>query len=199
MASTRGTPLQNNIVATNPTASNLKTESHTHDGVGNPINSTGGRLHVDADLTVQSVTVDITGDHEDLDTGGGTDDHEVFAIGLPSAGGHVVGGTSTDPLRVDPTGSTTQPVSLASVPLPTGAATEATLAKAATDITAVLAATDKLVTFTWLSFGNSQERISTKVYTSASLSATVTDTYGYSEPLGSGNGFQLDTITRVLT
>lgn len=36
-------------------------------------------------------------------------------------------GTSTDPIRVDPTGTTTQPVSAASLPLPTGAATEATL------------------------------------------------------------------------
>ena len=36
-------------------------------------------------------------------------------------------GTSTDPLRIDPTGSTTQPVSVATLPLPSGAATEATL------------------------------------------------------------------------
>lgn len=36
-------------------------------------------------------------------------------------------------LRVDPTGTTTQPVSVASLPLPTGAATEATLATLATE------------------------------------------------------------------
>lgn len=36
--------------------------------------------------------------------------------------------TSANPLRTDPTGTTTQPVSAASLPLPTGAATEATLA-----------------------------------------------------------------------
>jgi hypothetical protein len=58
-----------------------------------------------------SLTVDITGDHADLDTDAGTDDHEVFAIGLPASGGHVVGGTATDPIRIDTTGTTTQPVS----------------------------------------------------------------------------------------
>ena len=36
-------------------------------------------------------------------------------------------GTSADPIRVDPTGTTTQPVSASSLPLPTGAATETTL------------------------------------------------------------------------
>lgn len=42
--------------------------------------------------------------------------------------GSVVLGTSGNPLRIDPTGTTTQPVSMASAPLPSGAATEATLA-----------------------------------------------------------------------
>src|SRR3972149_6425079 len=50
-------------------------------------------------------------DLADLDSGAGTDNHSVTAIGLPAPGGHVVGGTSTDPLRTDPTGTTTQPVS----------------------------------------------------------------------------------------
>ena len=46
-------------------------------------------------------------------------------------------GTNTDPVRTDPTGTTTQPVSAASLPLPAGAATEATLAgRAAEHITA---------------------------------------------------------------
>lgn len=35
--------------------------------------------------------------------------------------------TSSNPLRIDPTGTTTQPISAASLPLPTGAATETTL------------------------------------------------------------------------
>jgi hypothetical protein len=113
---------------------------------------------VDASFDLQgrlrtTATVDIAGDSADLDSGAGTDDHEVFAIGLPGAGGHVIGGTPADPLRTDPTGTTTQPVSdgggsltvdgpltdtelrasavpvsAASLPLPAGAATETTLA-----------------------------------------------------------------------
>lgn len=48
-----------------------------------------------------------------------------------SAGTEV--GTSGAPVRTDPTGSTTQPVSAASLPLPAGAATEATLATRLTE------------------------------------------------------------------
>ena len=46
-------------------------------------------------------------------------------INLRSAGAEI--GTSGSPVRTDPTGTTTQPISAASLPLPTGAATEATL------------------------------------------------------------------------
>lgn len=56
-------------------------------------------------------TFALSGDLSDLDSGGGTDDHDTVAIGLPGAGGHVIGGTATDPFRTDPTGTTTQPVS----------------------------------------------------------------------------------------
>lgn len=61
----------------------------------------------------------------DYDTGAGTDNVSVFGILLPKSGGAVAGGTAADPLRVDPTGSTTQPVSVVSLPLPSGAATSA--------------------------------------------------------------------------
>lgn len=61
---------------------------------------------------------------DDLDTGTGTDTVTVTGIALPGNGGHVVGGTSTNPVRTDPTGTTTQPVSAASLPLPTNAAIE---------------------------------------------------------------------------
>jgi hypothetical protein len=47
----------------------------------------------------------------DYDTGGGTDTVVMMGVALPKSGGAVAGGTSTDPLRVDPTGTTTQPVS----------------------------------------------------------------------------------------
>ena len=63
----------------------------------------------------------------DLDTGAGTEYGLGTSIRLPGAGGSVAGGTSTNPFRVDPTGATTQPISAASLPLPTGAATESTL------------------------------------------------------------------------
>lgn len=80
--------------------------------------------------------------NEDLDTGAGEDQHAVVGIVLPADGGAVVGGTASDPIRTDPTGTTTQPVSDAggsltvdatSWPLPTGAATETTLATLATE------------------------------------------------------------------
>jgi hypothetical protein len=44
-------------------------------------------------------------------------------------------GVAAVPLRIDPTGTTTQPVSAASLPLPTGAATEATLLTRVADAT----------------------------------------------------------------
>jgi hypothetical protein len=56
-------------------------------------------------------------------------------------------GTGTDPLRVDPTGTTTQPVSASSLPLPAGAATEATLA-AIKDTDGIKKITDPLPTGT---------------------------------------------------
>lgn len=52
----------------------------------------------------------------DYDTGAGTVPVSLIGIALPASGGPVAGGTSTNPIRVDPTGTTTQPVSLASVP-----------------------------------------------------------------------------------
>jgi hypothetical protein len=59
----------------------------------------------------------------DLDSGAGTE--YVTGVGLRKAasGGSVEAGTSSDPLRIDPTGTTVQPVSASSLPLPTGAAT----------------------------------------------------------------------------
>jgi hypothetical protein len=63
----------------------------------------------------------------DLDTGAGTQNVQGVSLRKSAAGGSVELGTATDPVRVDPTGTTTQPVSAASLPLPSGAATEATL------------------------------------------------------------------------
>lgn len=47
----------------------------------------------------------------DFDTGVGTDTVAMLGIALPGSGGAVVGGTQTNPLRFDPTGTTTQPIS----------------------------------------------------------------------------------------
>lgn len=47
----------------------------------------------------------------DYDSGAGTVATKMVGIALPASGGPVAGGTSTNPLRVDPTGTTTQPVS----------------------------------------------------------------------------------------
>lgn len=46
----------------------------------------------------------------DYDTGGGTDTVPMMGIALPASGGAVQGGTATNPVRTDPTGTTAQPV-----------------------------------------------------------------------------------------
>lgn len=51
------------------------------------------------------------GNSLDYDTGGGTVNQGTVGLALPASGGPVAGGTSTNPIRVDPTGTTTQPVS----------------------------------------------------------------------------------------
>jgi hypothetical protein len=71
----------------------------------------------------------------DGDTGAGTQYVLGTTLRKSAAGGTVEAGTVTDPLRVDPTGTTTQPISAAALPLPTGAATEATLATRLADAT----------------------------------------------------------------
>lgn len=58
--------------------------------------------------------------------------NRIGKVTLRDPGDTVDLGDATNPVRTDPTGSTTQPVSAASLPLPTGAATEATLATRAT-------------------------------------------------------------------
>lgn len=63
----------------------------------------------------------------DADTGGGTQYIQGVQLRKGAAAGSVEAGTSTDPLRIDPTGTTAQPITAAALPLPTGAATETTL------------------------------------------------------------------------
>jgi cytoskeletal protein CcmA (bactofilin family) len=46
----------------------------------------------------------------DYDTGAGTVTESMMGIALPASGGPVAGGTATNPIRIDPTGTTAQPV-----------------------------------------------------------------------------------------
>lgn len=52
----------------------------------------------------------LSGNSIDYDTGGGTVNQGTVGIALPASGGPVAGGTATNPIRVDPTGTTPQPV-----------------------------------------------------------------------------------------
>ena len=47
----------------------------------------------------------------DYDTGVGTQTMTMFGLALPASGGAVAGGTASNPVRTDPTGTTTQPIS----------------------------------------------------------------------------------------
>lgn len=53
----------------------------------------------------------VAGNSLDYDSGGGTVNQGTVGFVLPASGGPVAGGTSTNPIRTDPTGTTTQPVS----------------------------------------------------------------------------------------
>lgn len=71
----------------------------------------------------------------DLDTGAGTEYNLGVNLRFGAGGGSVEAGTVANPIRIDPTGTTTQPISAVGLPLPTGAATEATLATRLADAT----------------------------------------------------------------
>lgn len=81
-------------------------------------------------LTLPTATnAGATAKTSDYDTGAGTDTVTMMGLALPGAGGAVQGGTATNPVRTDPTGTTTQPISgsitdvSGTVSLPTGAST----------------------------------------------------------------------------
>lgn len=79
-----------------------------------PISDAGGSLTVDGtvDATLSGTTLaGQTAVTADYDTGGTTQNLAMLGVAIPGAGGAVAGGTFTNPLRVDPTGTTTQPVS----------------------------------------------------------------------------------------
>jgi hypothetical protein len=58
----------------------------------------------------------------DNDSGAGAEYNLGVSLRKSASGGSVELGTSTDPVRTDPTGTTNQPITASSLPLPTGAA-----------------------------------------------------------------------------
>lgn len=58
-----------------------------------------------------SVTIPQSNITADYDTGAGVQTMTMWGLALPASGGAVAGGTATNPIRIDPTGTTTQPVS----------------------------------------------------------------------------------------
>jgi len=83
-------------------------------GIAGATSLPGGTNNIgDVDvLTLPSTTnAGATVKTSDFDTGVGTDTVTMFGLALPASGGAVAGGTSTNPVRTDPTGTTTQPVS----------------------------------------------------------------------------------------
>lgn len=88
-------------------------------GVTSPISAASLPLPTGAatEATLSALNTKVaTAKTSDYDTGAGTDTVPMMGLALPASGGAVQGGTATNPVRVDPTGTTTQPVSLASVP-----------------------------------------------------------------------------------
>jgi uncharacterized membrane protein len=118
----------------------------------------------------------------DADSGAGTQ----FVLGTilrkSASGGSVEAGTSADPLRTDPTGTTTQPISAASLPLPSGAATETTLGTRLSDATF----TNRINTLGQKTSTNSTPVVLASDQSTVPVSGTVTAN------IGTTNGLALD-------
>lgn len=94
---TAAAPVQVTLANTGANATAVKTDGSA---VAQPVTDNGG-----------SLTMDFSGQKTlDYDSGAGTDTVLGVGILLPKSGGAVAGGTSSDPLRVDPTGTTAQPI-----------------------------------------------------------------------------------------
>lgn len=79
-----------------------------------PISDAGGSLTVDGTVALSSLPgTTLAGQTAvtiDYDTGAGTQNIPMVGMALPASGGSVAGGTFTNPIRTDPTGTTAQPV-----------------------------------------------------------------------------------------
>jgi len=59
-----------------------------------------------------TLTVNQSNIQADYDSGAGTQTMTMYGLALPASGGAVAGGTATNPMRTDPTGTTPQPTTL---------------------------------------------------------------------------------------
>lgn len=79
-----------------------------------PISDAGGSITVDGTVNATLAGTTLAGQTAvtaDYDSGAATATLAMLGLALPGAGGAVAGGTFTNPIRVDPTGTTTQPIS----------------------------------------------------------------------------------------
>lgn len=79
-----------------------------------PVSDAGGSITVDGSVGVSSLpATSLAGQTAvtlDFDTGAGTQNIPLVGVALPASGGAVAGGTFTNPIRIDPTATTAQPV-----------------------------------------------------------------------------------------
>lgn len=63
-----------------------------------------GSMLADVSISAETITTNLAGDDSDLDSGAGTDNHDVVAIGVAASGGHaVITGDAANGLDVDVT------------------------------------------------------------------------------------------------
>jgi len=109
-------------VQADPTANTLLARLKAIEDFLDTIDTDTGNIDTklgDIDTVLDNIKVDttsldgkiVTDKTADYDTGAGTDTVRMNGVALPKSGGAVPGGTSTDPFRTDPTGTTTQPTS----------------------------------------------------------------------------------------
>ena len=107
-------------------AGNLKT---TGGGGGGGVvqieDSTGQALNSNGSGALQVAVVSGGGSNPSVGTTGVTAPTSATEIGVIDNSGKLQGASDANPVRVDPTGTTVQPVSASALPLPTGAATSA--------------------------------------------------------------------------
>jgi len=124
----------------------------TASNFGSAVPSTGTAAGLSDGTNMQSPRV------FDTDSGAGSQYTTGVSLRKTASGGSVEAGTSSDPLRVDPTGTTTQPVSLSSLPaLAAGSANIGLVGRQPTY------GSETTITWTGTSLGNTSARESTVI------------------------------------